>query len=151
MLKDFDITPNDPEELRAVNQLLADEVKSQALLIEKLKHQLAGQNRHWFGIRSETLDQLNLIFEEDEAIAKAEEDWTKPMPSLGESNVPRQYSRKPLPDHLDRHDNLLSPGEECIRCGGRLKILGEDITEELEYVPGRFVVNRIVRPRKACA
>jgi len=29
-------------------------------------------------------------------------------------------------------------------------MLGEDVTEELEYVPGRFVVNRIVRPRVAC-
>ena len=38
MLKDLDITPEDPEELRAVNRLLADEVKPQALLIEKLKH-----------------------------------------------------------------------------------------------------------------
>jgi transposase len=29
--------------------------------------------------------------------------------------------------------------------------LGEDVTEELEYVPGRFIVNRIVRPRMACS
>ncbi len=28
---------------------------------------------------------------------------------------------------------------------------GEDITEELEYVPGRFVVNRILRPRLSCS
>ena len=28
--------------------------------------------------------------------------------------------------------------------------MGEDITEELEYVPGRFVVHRIRRPRMAC-
>ena len=34
--------------------------------------------------------------------------------------------------------------------GGKLKNLGEDVTEELEYIPGRFVVNRIVRPRMAC-
>ena len=27
-----------------------------------------------------------------------------------------------------------------------LKIVSEDVTEELEYVPGRFIVNRIVRP-----
>ncbi len=27
----------------------------------------------------------------------------------------------------------------------------EDVTEELEYVPGRFVVNRIVRPSMACS
>jgi transposase len=29
--------------------------------------------------------------------------------------------------------------------------LGEDVTEELEYVPGRFKVKRIIRPRKACS
>lgn len=31
-----------------------------------------------------------------------------------------------------------------------MKPLGEDVTEELDYVPGRFVVNRIVRPHLAC-
>ncbi len=31
-----------------------------------------------------------------------------------------------------------------------MKVLGEDVTEELDYLPGRFVVNRIVRPRMAC-
>ena len=151
MLKDLDITPDDPAELKAVNRLLADEVKSQALLIEKLKHQLAGQNRHRFGVRSESLDQLNLTFEEDEAIAEAARDQTEPAPSSTDDKSPRQHSRKPLPDHLDRYDEVLSPGEDCTRCGGKLKTLGKDITEELEYVPGRFVVNRIVRPRKACA
>ena len=151
MLKDLDITPDDPAELRAVNRLLADEVKSQALMIEKLKHQLAGQNRHRFGARSESLDQLNLTFEEDEAIAEAAEEQAKPAQSAPEDKTPRQHSRKPLPDHLDRHDEVLSPGEDCARCGDKLKTLGEDVTEELEYVPGRFVVNRIVRPRKACA
>ena len=151
MLKDLDITPEDPEELRAVNRLLADEVKSQALLIEKLKHQLAGQNRHRFGVRSESLDQLNLTFEEDEAIAEAAEEQTQPQATTTEDKAPRQHSRKPLPDYLDRREKVLSPGEDCARCGGKLKTLGEDVTEELEYVPGRFVVNRIFRPRKACA
>ena len=28
--------------------------------------------------------------------------------------------------------------------------MGEDVTEELEYIPGRFVVNRIIRPRMTC-
>ncbi|MEO0831390.1 MAG: IS66 family transposase, partial [Pseudomonadota bacterium] len=151
MLKDLDITPEDPEELRAVNRLLADEVKSQALMIEKLKHQLAGQNRHRFGVRSESLEQLNLTFEEDEKIAEAAEEQAKPAHPPTEDKPSRQHSRKPLPDHLSRHNEVLSPGEDCSRCGGKLKTLGEDVTEELEYLPGRFVVNRIVRPRKACA
>jgi len=59
--------------------------------------------------------------------------------------------RKPLPKELPRHETILSPGETCADCGGRLKRLGEDVTEELDYIPGRFVVNRYVRPRLACS
>lgn len=31
-----------------------------------------------------------------------------------------------------------------------MKQLGQNVTEELEYIPGRFVVSRIVRPRMTC-
>ncbi len=41
MLKDLDIAPDDPAELRAVNRLLADEVKALTLKVEQLQHQLA--------------------------------------------------------------------------------------------------------------
>lgn len=151
MLNSLDITPDDPAELRSVNRLLADEVKALSLKAEQLQHQLHGHNRHRFGSKSEGLDQLNLTFAEDEEISKAAVDQTKPATGSDEDQRPRrQHSRKPLPDHLNRHDEILSPGDDCGRCGGHLKTLGEDVTEELEYVPGRFVVNRIIRPRKAC-
>jgi transposase len=150
MLKDLDITPDDHEELRSVNRLLADEVKALSLKVEQLQHQLHGHNRHRFGSKSEGLEQLNLTFAEDEEISKAATDQTEPATEPDEDQKPRQHSRKPLPDHLVRHDEVLSPGDDCGRCGGHLKTLGEDVTEELEYVPGRFVVNLIIRPRKAC-
>ena len=60
--------------------------------------------------------------------------------------------RRPVPDHITRMEVELTPGADaCADCGGRLRRVGEDITEELEYVPGRFIVNRIVRPRLTCA
>ena len=149
MFKDVNIPSDDVSELKVVNRLLADEVKALSLKVAQLQHQLAGQNRHRFGVRSENLDQLTLTFEEDEAIGEAARAAHPETPPT-QDKLPRQHSRKPLPDHLERHDAVLSPGEECIRCGGALKVLGEDVTEELEYVPGRFVVNRIIRPRKAC-
>ena len=151
MLNDLDLLPEDPSGLRQMNRLLAAEVKSQALLIEKLKHQLAGHNRHRFGSKSESLDQLNLAFAEDEKIAAAAEAQASPTGSAPEEKLPRRHSRKPLPDHLERNEEVLSPGDDCHRCGGSLKKLGEDVTEELEYVPGRFVVNRFIRPRMACS
>ena len=60
--------------------------------------------------------------------------------------------RRPLPDHIPRMTVEILPGEDaCAGCGGRLRRLGEDVAEELEYLPGRFIVNRIVRPRLACS
>lgn len=50
MLKDLSITPEDPTELKAVNKLLAEEVKALSLKVEQLKHQLHGANRHRFGL-----------------------------------------------------------------------------------------------------
>ncbi len=144
--------PDEPDELKQLVGTLASEVKSQALLIEKLKHQLAGMRRHRFGASSEALDQLQLTLE-DEEVARAAEPTEVPLDTSQESEVePKaQPKRKPLPDHLPRLEDILSPGENCNKCGGTFKTLGEDVTEELEYVPGRFVVNRIIRPRMACA
>jgi transposase len=127
---------------------LAATVKSQALRIAMLEHQLAGHRRQRFGVSSETMDQLELKLEEEEiaaaAIAPTVSDDTVAAPK----NKPK---RKALPDSLPRNEEVLSPGDACGACGGKLKRLGEDVTEELEYVPGRFVVNRFVRPRMACA
>ncbi len=143
--------PDEPSELKHLVGLLSSEVKSQALLIEKLRHQLVGMRHHRFGSSSEALDQLQLTLE-DEEVAQAAEGAE---PQVDQNTTPDQKPkgqprRKPLPDHLPRHEDILSPGDECGQCGGKLKTLGKDVTEELEYVPGRFVVNRTVRPRMAC-
>jgi len=46
------------------------EIRVRDLMIEKLKHQLAGHQRHRFGSKSETVDQLALDME-DREIAEA--------------------------------------------------------------------------------
>ena len=52
--------PSDPIELRVAAEGLVELAKAQALYIEKLKHQLAGHQKHRFGSKSESSDQLNL-------------------------------------------------------------------------------------------
>ena len=147
MLNSAQNLPDEPTELKHLVGLLSSEVKSQALLIEKLKHQLAGLRRHRFGASSEALDQLLLSLEDEEVAQAAESATTSVESNLVHDPAPKgQPKRKPLPDHLPRHEEVLSPGENCSNCGGKLKTLGQDVTEELEYVPGRFIVNRIVRP-----
>ena len=63
--------PEDPAELRAFTALLLAEVKSQAVLIAKLRHQLAGQRAHRFGASSETSEQLQLALEMSEVAIAA--------------------------------------------------------------------------------
>jgi DNA-binding protein H-NS len=63
--------PKDPDELRQFTALLLAEVKSQAVLIEKLRHQLARQRHHRFGSSSESIEQLQQALETSEiAVAR---------------------------------------------------------------------------------
>ena len=140
--------PEDPEELRSFTARLLAEVKAQAILIEKLRHQLAGHCARRFGASSETAEQLQLALETSE-IASAAMTARMKLPDIEEKDKPK---RRPIPDHIPRMEVELTPGTNvCAECGGRLRRIGEDVTEELEYVPGRFIVNRIVRPRLTCA
>ena len=100
--------PKDPTELRQVSELLAAEVKALTLKVEQLQHQLHGANRHRFGSKSEGMDQLQL-FAENEAIAKAATEVVEA--ASAEPVEPKaKPKRKPLPDHLDRIEQVLPVG-----------------------------------------
>ena len=53
--------------------------------------------------------------------------------------------RKPLPDHLPR-DTVTYPAPtcDCPNCGGSLQTIGEDVAEQLEFIPASF---RVIRKR----
>ena len=53
--------------------------------------------------------------------------------------------RMKLPEHLERREKIIEPTEDVSDC----KKIGEEITEELEYEPGKLFVNRYVRPKYA--
>lgn len=148
MLEAAQNLPDNPAQLKDMVAALRTDLKSRDILIENLKHQLIGLRRHRFGSNSEVLDQLEIVLEGEEIAAAAQEACDE---QTVRSKPKGQPKRKPLPDHLPRDEQVISPGESCGDCGGKLKILGQDVTEELEYIPGRFRVNRIVRPRLACA
>ena len=126
------------------------ELQARDLLIEHLKLQLANLRRQRFGAKSEALDKI--IDQLELALVEAEAGVDQPYcePPSTEPAAKQQPTRKPLPDHLPREDIVLSPGETCAQCGGALRHLGEDVSETLEYVPGRFKVIRTVRPKLSC-
>jgi transposase len=157
--------PADPEALRAFAlacqcELKAAEISVQlkALEVEKLKFQLAKLRRMQFGRSSEKItrqiEQLELRLEELEtgkAEALTEADAAVPNRPIREKAKPK---RQPLPDHLPRQEVTHQPAGDgactCPDCGKGMAKLGEDVTEVLDYIPGRFQVIRHVRPKYAC-
>jgi len=136
-----------------------------ALEIEKLKFQLARLRRQRFGSSSERIDreiaQLELKLEELEATkaeaeAKAEAatpatpnatDTTAGQPAPAKNKKPRRKFSERLPRTIVVHEPQACPTPGC---GGTLRKVGEDVTEVLKYIPGRFEVDRHVRPAMSC-
>lgn len=131
---------------------LREQVSTHALEIEHLKLLIAKLKRMQFGRKSEKLEheilQLELRLEELQADEGAQQI----------EQPPRQIShpsakRMPLPPHLPRDAQFHLPADTtaCSQCGATMKRLGEDVSEQLEYVPARFKVIRHVRPKYACS
>jgi transposase len=150
--------PNDIDALKALllaqQQVVAgltEQLNTRAVEIEHLKLQIAKLRRMQFGRKSEKLDhqieQLELQLEDLQA---DEGEAAREMPAADQA--PRKKSvRRPLPDHLPRDEKMYSsPSEACPACGGGLRPLGEDVAEQLEWIPGSFRVIRHVRPKLAC-
>ncbi len=138
----------DPAELRARTAIFLAEVKPQSVLIENLRHQLAGKRTHRFVVSSQTPEQLQLALEMSEIAITALTAKLR-LPEDASADKPK---RKPITDHIPRVKVELTPGKTAGNiCGGKLRRLGSDVTEELENVSGRFIVNRILRRRIACS
>jgi transposase len=130
------------------------EAQHRALLIEKLKYTIKKLRHDQFGASSERgalLDQLELQLadlEEDvaqaEAAAVAE---TITVPSFEQ----RKPARRPLPEHLPRERIVYPAPSVCPCCGdGRLRKIGEDVTETLEIIPRQWKVIQHVREKFSC-
>ena len=59
-------------------------------------------------------------------------------------------ARRPLPGHLPREEVRHPAACTCPTCGGALRRIGEEVTETLDYVPGRFKVVRHIREKLSC-
>jgi transposase len=151
-----DLDALNPNELKALIVSQHELIVSRDSEIEHLKLLIAKLRRLQFGRSSEKLDrqieQLELRLEalqvnEAESIAAQ----VLSEPAAIEASVARSV-RRPLPAHLPRETRTYLPKQECCPdCGGKLKQLGEDVSEMLELEPLRFKIIRQVRPKLACA
>ena len=138
---------------------------AKALELEKLRLQIAWLKRQQFGRSSEkiarTIEQLELKLEELEAetpaLAASQETSAagdNPLvigrrTSLAAGRK-KKSPRRALPPHLPSRDVVHEPSCTCPACGGAMRKVGEDVTEILDYIPGRFEVVRHIRPALSC-
>lgn len=126
---------------------------SRAAEVEHLKLLIAKLRRMQFGRKSEKLDrqieQLELRLED----LQADEGAAPIKIPKAKRTAPEVAQRKPLPEHLprDTHTYLPESAVRCTQCGSAMKQLGEDVSEQLEYIPASFKVIRHVRPKFACS
>jgi transposase len=132
------------------------EIAALKLTIAKLQHERFGPSSE----RARLLDQLELqLGELIEHVAQtaatdaiAEPQTSQPDDQHVPSSRPprRTPARRPLPETLPRERRVEPSPTACPCCGGRLRKLGEDITETLERVPAQWKVIQTVREKWTC-
>lgn len=101
--------------------------------------------RYKTGIVSE--GQLSLFVEQLVQLSQSLQASTTDPPVRSKPGAAKRKhpGRRPIPENLPRLDVIIEPEEDVSAC---VKI-GEEITEELDYVPGHFFVRRFIRPKYA--
>lgn len=150
----YDQLPDDPQ---ALKRLLAGRDE----LITKLTDEITRLRRWRFGRSAEKMNesappqQLALVDlpaaqSSASTVPVSVEVEDAAIPASEPSAKPRRPARA-FPEHLPREIIVHQPQScDCPECGAAMRKLGEDISEMLDYVPGRFTVIRHVRPKLSC-
>ena len=118
-----------------------------------LKLKVADLLRRLFGRSSEKLapGQLDLLGDAPAPDDAPDDEATHETPPKKRRKA--RGGRKPLPKDLPRERVVHEVPEEertCACCGETMQPFGEDVTEELEYVPATLFVREHVRPKYSC-
>lgn len=127
--------------------------------IERLKAALRLLSDKVYGAKSEKarfadVNQQELQFDEIECLVDKEpsEDKAEDESTVVKEHTRRGGGRKPLPEDLPRIDVIhdLDESEKVCACGHALKRIGEEVTEQLEFIPAKAQVIRNIRCKYAC-
>jgi transposase len=114
--------------------------------------------KRFYGPKNETFDPRQLLLF-GERIDQLPLDVPSIEAEAGEELVTRRvkkkhkHGRNPLPDHLPRIDiehDLKDEEKPCPHCGELRCRIGQEISEQLEYLPASFKVLRHIRHKYAC-
>jgi len=151
-----DNLPEDPAALKRIIAAMAQDALTAQAEIARLKFQLARYQRAEFGRSSEKLARDTEQLER--ALEKLETDQAERLAiaspavatAVEQAAEPQKPARRPLPQHLPREDRRHSAPCTCPSCGGTLRKIADEVSETLDYEPGRFKVIRHIRAKLSC-
>jgi transposase len=148
--------PNDLDLCHEIIRQQAATLTEAQRRIEQLEHQVEQLLRRQYGPRRESVDPDQLRLFTDDAPEGLVEDHSAGL-SGTEGTTParrwRRRGRQRLPEHLPRKrvEYELSAEElPCPDCGHVRVKIGEEVSEQLEYVPASLFVIQHARFRYAC-
>ncbi len=144
------------ELLRAERQQYLDQLQHKSRTIEQLQHQLQQLLRRLFGRSAEKLDPKQMLLFETLLNQLAP---PTPAPQATPESAPAPkpanngHGRRRLPSDLPRQKVIHDLPEEqkpCPCCGQMRHVIGQEVSEQLDYVPAKLTVIEHVRLKYAC-
>ena len=145
--------PDDAAILKQIIAELFDSLRSLKRQNEQMSHRLQQLLRARFGPKAEKLDEAQLLLFAQQVLAQAQ----PPAPAVPEAPAPSPrpngHGRRKLPRNLPRKTVVIDvPAEQrqCPCCGMEMTTIGEETSEQIDYIPASVYVIETIRPKYAC-
>lgn len=134
--------------LEATASKLESEVSALKFQLDQLKRMIFGSKSERF-IAAENPEQFKIPFDVDvQEVAQAVELEMEQITYERPKNKAKAHpGRLALPSHLPVNEIILEPNQDV----SSMKFIGNEITDELEYFPGKLEINRYIRPKYVTA
>lgn len=161
METDLNLSQKSPEELQLIivqlTKKLSNETKK--LIIERdhykdrydrILEQLKLARLKRFGQSTEK--QLTLFDEADQPLPPETQETLLTEDNDASPKKRKSTGRRPLPDHLPVEEivhDIPESDKQC-SCGHTRHRMGEEVSEQLKYIPAQLIVVRHIRPKYGC-
>ncbi|MEO8053114.1 MAG: IS66 family transposase [Acidobacteriota bacterium] len=125
------------------------------LKIQSLQEELRRERIAKYGLRSETLSDLQLkLLDEEPGVTRQEveaEAGREPVPNQPPRERQPHPGRQRLPENLPRIEQVIPCAEQnCQACGAPTAVIGYDESELLDVEPASYFVRVVKREKRAC-
>jgi transposase len=127
---------------------LEAELKAARIEVDLLKQKVDALVRMLYRPKSEKFDPNQLMLLEEPESKKDDAPVAGTELLAGATKPPRKVrvspSRPRIPEHLPVREEVIDP-EEVKACPQKWRLIGEEVTERLDYRPAQFLKHRLIR------